>query len=127
MSRLITVPATPEFEKKLLKEIGIENIRAELRAALNAGPASAPALKRKHRSTHAARPAPKVHLEDFKSLIVKAGRKAGTDVRRFCEILDKNRVPVLPAWGPRTWVAAYSKPELRTRIRGVKHRLCPAA
>jgi hypothetical protein len=62
-------------------------------------------------------------LEEYKSVIAKAAAKAGTNNRQFCVLLDRDHVPVLSSWGVRKWIAAYNKPELRTRIRSVKHRL----
>lgn len=66
-------------------------------------------------------------LEEYRSVIAKAAAKAGTDNRQFCVLLNRDKVPVPRSWGVRKWIAAYNKPELRTRIRGVKHRFGSSA
>jgi hypothetical protein len=122
----------PDFENRLLAEIDRDNFGAEIRALrLQGNLALAAATPKPKPRRRPSGKRPSVRLRDYASMIGKAARKAGTSVRKFCEILDQERVPVLPSWGVRTairpWTAAYNRPELRTRIRGVKHRLCPAA
>jgi hypothetical protein len=123
MSRLIPVPATPDFDKRLLEEIDRENFRQEVRALRLQGQlalaAATPKPKPRRRSSGQR---PSVRLSNYASLIAKAARHAGTDIRKFCTLLDKDRVPVPASWGTSTWTAAYNTPKLQTRIRSVKHR-----
>ena len=75
MPRLIPVPATPDFEDRLrseiagqLKTVEIENLRADLRAAVTAVQAAKP--KPRHRSSGKR---PSVRLSNYASLIHKSG------------------------------------------------------
>ena len=108
----------PDFEKRLLNEIGVENIRAELRATLNAGPVAQP----KPRRRTAARRTPPDRWQQYTGLISKAARKAGDNNLLFCKLLDAAHVPVPLRWSVKKWRLAYQKRELQPAIRCFKSR-----
>ena len=118
MKPLLDVTVTPEFEERLLSEIGREVFRQEVRELLQPVHSGA---KRPRRQIRPVEP-PADRWEEHRSLIAKAARRAGTDNYRFCKLLGEHRVPVPRRWLVKSWLAAYNKPTLRASIRRFKSR-----
>jgi hypothetical protein len=62
-----------------------------------------------------------------RATIARAAQDAGTNNRLFCEFLDRDGIPAPPAWGVRSWLAAWDKKELRSAIRSFKRHHKSAA
>lgn len=80
-----------------------------------------PAGKKKRKS-----PRSTSRVAKYRTLIARASRDAGRDVREFCVLLDEREIPVLETWRARwdvkSWTQAYGKVAPRASIRSVKSR-----
>jgi hypothetical protein len=122
MSRLIPVPATPDFDKRLHEEIDRENFVAEIRALRLQGELALAATTPKPRRRPAVRRTPVDRWQSYAGLIGKASRKAGANNPLFCKLLDAARVPAPQGWGVKRWSQAWATPKLRPAVRTFKSR-----
>ena len=113
------VSLPPDFEKRLLNEIGVENIRAELRAALNAGPVAQP----KPRRRTAARRSAKTELLYTR---IRGIPLKGVSLKDFCQRCDnmQSTFPV-PKYlrddgCPAKWFDAWNDPDWRRKIHDLR-------
>jgi hypothetical protein len=107
------------WEKMPPEELHLERLRdEELKhaRALAEIRAQAPSRRKKPASTESSR------REEIQKLIARAAQEAGRNNRQFCEFLDRDHVPVPPAWGVRSWPDAWGKSKLHAQIRSFKRR-----
>lgn len=65
--------------------------------------------------------------EKARELITRAAQESGRDNERFCEFLNRDRVPIDPRWRVNSWLEAWGNLKLRPRIRAFKSRYRSAA
>jgi hypothetical protein len=104
-----------ELERKRQEELDHARELARVRADASLSP------RKKKASRDTSR------LEQWREVISRAAREAGSDIQLFCEFLDRDRVSVPRSWEVVSWLDAYNKlkprrTSMRSRIRGVKFR-----
>ena len=62
-----------------------------------------------------------------RATIARAAQDAGTNNRLFCEFMDGAHISVPPAWGVRSWLAAWDRKDLQSSIRSFKRNHKSAA